>query len=875
MKSRESLKRRDTGRTGSVVLLARLIGSMALLVIMGIVVFLKFYSRYNDRILYSERLSQMQDVTAQLFSGLEDVVEGQWNTVDILCNYMELAQPESTQELQRFMEKQSRLNNMDEELDNLLAVDEEGRYYTQKGRMGTLQELNYLLDEPESISFVSNTVTTNRTKMVFLKRLPESKEMENGTRILYYGFTRDMTELEPYFGCSAYEGKSSVYVVDREGLKIFSSAAAEGQDSLIQGYNVFGVLENMEYLHDSSFDETRQELAQEGIVYSNAVLNGEEYYYALYQMEGSEWIMVFLVKASAVASNTVELVNTTVRIVMIFAVLMAAACVTFLFLVMQSQQKRQLSAARENNKALEKLNRELESASKAKTDFLANMSHDIRTPMNAIVGIAGLMEHEEGLSDKMYGYISKVQLSSRHLLSLINDVLDMSRIEAKEVSLNVEVVSLAEQLSQIDTIIRGQTSAKGQSFRIRSWRIAHEYLLCDGVRLRQVIINLLSNATKYTPQGGSVMLEIEEIPCERESCAEFLIRVTDNGYGMEPEFVKHMFEPFTRAENSTTNKVQGTGLGMAITKNIVDLMGGEIKVDSTPGEGTCIEVRLHMAINQEMTALARKNRPIDSMLLLSSDTRLIENARAAVSIGGVLLQTAESIQAGLSMLKEKNADTVLVDASLAKKEGLEQLIGQFADYKKKEKGQIFLVKIIGEGENATEEALLKKGSLDGILTRPFFLSELFHAIEKRQSKNGGKTGHTSVIHGMRFLCAEDNELNAEILEAMLEMEGASCKIYENGKMLVEAFEVMKPGEYDAILMDIQMPVMNGLEATRQIRAGKNPVGRTIPILAMTANAFSEDVKSSMEAGMNAHISKPIEISVLENEMSRLLSGTGA
>ena len=379
-----------------------------------------------------------------------------------------------------------------------------------------------------------------------------------------------------------------------------------------------------------------------------------------------------------------------------------------------------------------------EKASRAKTTFLSNMSHDIRTPMNAIVGLTTLLEHEIHEPEKLQLHIQKIQNSSQHLLGLINDILDMSKIESSEVKLNEDPVDLMEQVAQIDSIICPQAEERGQEFKIHVHGIDHGHLLGDSVRLRQIFINLLSNAVKYTPVGGSVVLDLTEEPSSIPEHANISITVTDTGYGMTPEFIKTIFEPFTRAENSTTNKIQGTGLGMAITKSIVDLMGGRIQVKSELNKGSCFEVVLPFAIDPNGS-------------------------------------------------QEKN--------------------GKYLHQ---------------EGEKV------------------------------------------SVLKGMKFLCAEDNELNAEILEAILEMYQASCKICPDGEKLVEAFETSAFGDYDAILMDVQMPNMNGLEATKRIRNGKNPLGRTIPIIAMTANAFNSDVQECLDAGMDAHVSKPLDIGKIIN-----------
>ena len=419
----------------------------------------------------------------------------------------------------------------------------------------------------------------------------------------------------------------------------------------------------------------------------------------------------------------------------------------------EAKAKQAAAQAQELNRKLQFSQKELqaallqaESANAAKTTFLSNVSHDIRTPMNAIVGITTLMEHEPGLSDKMKEYLSKLRASSSHLLNLINEILDMNKIEAGKATLNTEPFSLQEQIRQIDSVVRPQARARNQSFVIRTHNVRHDALEGDATRLRQVLLNLLSNAVKYTDPGGHVSLDVEELP-RSGHYARCKFRVTDDGIGMSEEFQKHIYEPFTRAENSVTNKVQGTGLGMSITKGIVDMMGGAISLESQPGKGSCFEVMLEFKIDQ-------------------------------------------------------NAENEPAPAEPAKRE------------------------------------------------------------------ETGDAPEGSVLKGMRFLCAEDNAINAEILQAVLELQGASCTICQNGTEIVEKFKTVRPGDYDAILMDVQMPGMNGYEATRAIRNGENPLGRTIPILAMTANAFSEDVQKSYEAGMDAHLSKPVELKELEQTLRR-------
>lgn len=876
------------------------IAAFVIVVSAGVFWFLRFYNSYIDGMLYQERLSQMKEVTTQLFTGLEDVVQNQWKEVDTFTNYVELGKPEDAESLLTFMGKQVRLNNMETAGENLVAVDELGRYLTQDGWQGTLEEMELLLDKPERVSFVSKSLTSDETYMYFLNRLPEPVQMQDGdrtTNLIYYGVAKDMTQLNGYFTCEAYNDSNSVYVLDKQGTRLFRS----NNNDLIEGYNAYSVLEKMEYLHGHSFEDARAELDKSGYGYANAVLNGEEYYYALYQMDYAEWTLLFLVPSSYVATNVVSMVNTTVRLIMVFAVVLLIVSASVIFMIQQIQQKRALKAERRNNETLAGINKELDHknndlieavriaetatqqaesateqaeqamqeaqrANRAKSDFLANMSHDIRTPMNAIVGITKLMAHDKSDPEKMDTYIRKVQQSSQHLLSLINDVLDMSKIESGSVTLNTEPVSMAEQVAQVESIIRSQTEERDQDFEIRIREIHHEYLIGDAVRLRQILINLLSNAVKYTPVGGRIVLELEEQACDIPGHAAFHISVTDNGYGMTPEFVTHIFEPFTRAENSTTNKVQGTGLGMAITRNIVEMMGGRISVQSEPEKGSCFVVDLPLPIDYDI----RNELPVKNILLITDEDSFIRNVSAAFRDTDASLYVAQTEAEADSKLEKENIELVLLDR---------QLQGQtLADHIKRLRTKTkdaILIYCCNYTEQNQVRIMAGRGEIDGIIVRPFFLSNLIRAVDRIKNNTPIETHDgKSILNGMKFLCAEDNALNAEILTALLDMNGATCTIYPDGQQIANAFATVKPGEYDAILMDVQMPVMNGLDATRVIRRSTNPLGRTIPIIAMTANAFSEDVQSCLDAGMDAHVSKPLDVSVLERTVQNIVKFSG-
>ena len=430
-------------------------------------------------------------------------------------------------------------------------------------------------------------------------------------------------------------------------------------------------------------------------------------------------------------------VNQNIYIV-VFTTLLAFVFCCILYYFSNRQQEK---LRREREEEREVYSRQLaealqaaQIASSSKTTFLSNMSHDIRTPMNAVLGFTALLAKDAENPDKVREYTKKILASGQYLLSLINDILDISKIESGKVVLNFEKFILNDLLSSVEAIIRPMAEAKHQNFYIEISGIAHEYFVGDETRLHQILINLLSNAVKYTPEGGSIWFRVIGLSQRSAQYEHILIEVEDNGFGMTPEYLETIFDAFTRAENSTTNKVQGTGLGMAITRNIVELMGGTIKVSSEVNKGTLFRVDLEFRISEDR-------------------------------------------------VEPKNEELTDIDSSN--------------------------------------------------------------------------------LEGLHFLAAEDNEINAEILEEILKIEGADCVVVENGKLAVERFMNAAEGEFDAILMDVQMPVMNGYDATRAIRALAREDAKTIPIIAMTANAFLEDEKEALEAGMSVHVAKPLDIELFK------------
>ena len=599
----------------------------------------------------------------------------------------------------------------------------------------------------------------------YLVAIPCQEYTINGETYTAIGTVYDHSKLDSMLKLKGYDGKAYLFMLDHDGNITYTNLSG---DKYQRNYSLLKHLKGEQAITEEEADLFKKKFdnRESGV----ALLGKQNPYYLGYCPIESNNTMLVCIVAKGVVDNVLRDYQKTV----LFTTILMAGFIFLLFaglfysisrLSLADQkaeyEKRNNELHLQTMKEMEVVNQKLkkaknvatealqtaENANKAKTDFLSNMSHDIRTPMNAIIGITSLIRHDAGNKAKVIEYADKIDISSQHLLGIINDVLDMSKIEAGKTVFKYSDFSILDLVQELDTIFHTQIYEKQQTLTIIKENIQHEWVNGDQVHLIQIFSNLLSNAVKYTQEGGEIQFFVEECETKSSVYAKYRFLVSDNGMGMSADFKDTIFDAFTRAESSLTNKIQGTGLGMAITKNLVEAMGGTIDVESELGQGSCFEVLMDLKIAEDRT---------------------------------VALVTQEE----------------------------------------------------------TDEQ-------DG-----------------------------NILQGMKFLCAEDNELNAEILTELLKIEGAECTICENGEEILKAFEQSAPGDYDMILMDVQMPVMNGYEATRAIRRSSHELAKTIPIIAMTANAFSEDIQHSLAAGMNAHVSKPVEMKVLEKTIRSIKSGGG-
>ena len=650
----------------------------------------------------------------------------------------------------------------------LIFLQENGKAITTDGTKIRVDMPSKLLLELKNGYNIGKLVSLDyeqKKKDGYLVAIPCQEYTINGETYTAIGTLYDHSKLDSMLSVKSYNGNAYLFMLDNDGNITYTN---QKEDKFFRNYFLLKHLKGDQAITEEEADSLQKKL--DGREQGVELLGSDKPYYLGYcPIENNNTMLICIVEKSVV-DNVLKDYQKTI----VFETILMAGFILLLFaglfysISRRSLAEQKAEYEKRNNeiqtqamKEMEESNKKLkkakdiatealqtaENANKAKTDFLSNMSHDIRTPMNAIIGMTSLIRHDAGNKAKVIEYADKIDISSQHLLGIINDVLDMSKIEAGKTVFKYTDFSILDFITELNTIFHSQIDEKNQTLTIIKENIRHEWVNGDQVHLMQIFSNLVSNAVKYTQEGGKIQFLVEECETKSSVYAKYRFLVSDNGIGISADFKETIFDAFTRAESSVTNKIQGTGLGMAITKNLVEAMGGTIDVESELGQGSCFEVLIDLRI-------------------------------------------AEDRSVSSTVQEEKN----------------------------------------------------------------------------EQNDN--------IFQGMRFLCAEDNELNAEILTELLKIEGAECTICENGEEILKTFEKSAPGDYDMILMDVQMPVMNGYEATKAIRRSSHELAKKIPIIAMTANAFSEDIQHSLAAGMNAHVSKPVEMRVLEKTIRSIKTGGG-
>ena len=627
-----------------------------------------------------------------------------------------------------------------------------------------------------------------------------------------------------------------------------------------------------EQLQKQSDSAVNESSAENPVEKFSAALKKHEEYTAILEVNGeerqiygislpySEWYLVSVMPYT-ILDNAINNLGSQ----RIFMTLLSCASV---LIILTAIFLRYFSITRSQMNELKKARQAALEANKAKSEFLANMSHDIRTPMNAIVGMTAIAAAHIDDRKQVENCLRKITLSSKHLLGLINDVLDMSKIESGKLTLTTEQISLKEVVEGIVNIMQPQVKTKKQTFDIHVENILTENVWCDGVRLNQVLLNLLSNATKYTPEGGAIHLSLfEENSPKGERYVRIYIKVKDNGIGMSPDFLKRIYESYSRADGARIHKTEGAGLGMAITKYIVDAMEGTIDIQSEPDKGTefllTFDFEKADAMNMDMVL------PSWNMLVVDDDELLCRTAMDALKSIGIKAEWTLSGEKAIELVNEhhkrrEDYQIILLDWKLPGMNGI-----QVAKEIRHNLGDEVPILLISAYDWSEFEAEAREAGISGFISKPLFKSTLYYALRQymgTETENGQTSNPNSDLSGRRILIAEDNELNWEVANELLSDLGVELDWAEDGQICLDKFQKSPEGYYDAVLMDIRMPHMTGYEATKMIRGLNHPDALSIPIIAMSADAFSDDIQHCLECGMNGHIAKPIDIM----EVSRLL-----
>ncbi len=541
------------------------------------------------------------------------------------------------------------------------------------------------------------------------------------------------------------------------------------------------------------------------------------------------------------------------------------------YIVLKSDTTELYQEQSERNKQMRSALQEAREANMAKSSFLSSMSHEIRTPMNAIIGISNIALQDPGLTDRTRDHLKKIGVSAHHMLDLINDILNMSRIESGRMVLKSEEFSMHSFLEQINTLVSSQCQDKGLHYQCVVEGNLEKYYIGDNMKLKQVMINILGNAVKFTPKGGNVTFSVKQTSKLNEH-ATLLFRIQDTGIGMDEEYLPQIFEPFTQEDATTTNRYGGSGLGMAITKNIIELMNGTVKVSSEKGKGSLFSVMIPLRVSERSSRNDGEIHPGDfHVLIIDDDPISTQHVKLVLDEAGVVSDIALSAEDGLNTLNIARArgnsyNLILVDYRMPELDGIEVS----RKIRETDKDVIIIMLTSYSWLEIEEEAYA--AGIDSFISKPLLvrdvMDEFRNAFDRKQSRTVEEVPID--LAGRTILLAEDLEINAEIMTELLEMRDMSVEVAENGRIAVDLFEKSAPGYYDAILMDMRMPVLDGLDATREIRAGSHPDSASIPIIALTANAFDEDVQRAIQAGMNAFLSKPVEPDKLYETLAQMI-----
>ena len=866
IKANANMKRNNTNKK-FITMLSSIIVGVLLSIVMFIILSI-FMTKNSSSTINSASEIYMQGMGSQVAKRYETAITLKMDMVDALAktNILDNNTKPTPEEL--------------EALNESLRVNAKARgfeylaYYDAEGHMDMILGKEANITDPEPFR---DSIRKGSKKVAVGKGVDENGVTDNGlifisVPIKGYFMHDGTTECLSLVAGVSNENIVNMLSMDRDDAATVYSHIIRRNGSFVirsasevDGYSnyfdqIHSMVDSASEEADRHIDELTQKMEKDEI-YSSAMntIDGRIHLYCE-KLAYSEWYLVTIMDYD-VLDVLINHLNFQWGIMATITCIVIAAVLMGIFLVY-------IKFNRQNTKQLEFAKESAVKANQAKSEFLSNMSHDIRTPMNAIVGMTAIARSNIDDQEHVQNCLKKIAISSKHLLGLINDILDMSKIESGKMTLNIEQISLREILNGIATIVQPQMKTKKQKFDIYIHDIITESVYCDSVRLNQVLLNLLSNAIKFTSEEGMIEIALSQVESPKgENFVRNIIQVKDNGIGMSKEFLPTIFDSFIREDNARVHKTEGTGLGMAITKYIVDAMNGSIEVESEKGKGTTFTITLDLEkaleIEEEMIL------PNWKMLVVDDDELLCETTVSSLKSIGIDSEWTLSGQGAVDMAihahKKNNCyDVILMDWKLPDMDGIEA-----AKRIREELGDEIPILLVSAYDWGDMEQEARKAGISGFISKPLFKSTLYYGLKKfvkneiKDDKKPVEDIPQSNLEGYHILLAEDNDLNWEIAEVLLSSIGATIDRAENGKICVEMLTESKPGSYDVILMDIRMPVMTGLEATVEIRKSEHP-DKDIPIIAMTADAFSDDMKKCLDCGMNAHIAKPIEIDVVKN-----------
>lgn len=801
--------------------------------------------------MYAESSEHLNEVSQQMASSLNKQTENQWRLLDLFYHsYIDA----STRDMEAF-NSVIREQQADWGFDGLCFVDENATYYDSETHFSLLSQesvTDHLLTRQEPV-ILDNVIFEDTQRLIFLTPIPDMRFGDQTFRAI--GVTYNRQNIFDILNIEAFNAQASLYIIHEDGVVLFRST----QDELIQGYNLINSLAQDAQFQRGSAQTLRESIGTEKRELMTVTLDGSEYYLNHTPIGVDDWQLVMLVPVDVVSGRIKQ-----VSVLSFVCLSLVGALVVASFLLLHTASTKKVLRAEAQAR------RAAESANLAKSQFLSNMSHDIRTPMNAITGMAKIASDHIDEPEMVEDCLKKITLSGRLLVNLINDILDMSKIESGKMSLNNSTASLVDVMENVVSITQPTVRQKDLDFHIRIHGLEHETLSFDALRLNQVLINLLGNAVKFTPEGGRISLDVTERPSEREGFAHFVFRVSDTGIGMSPEFLTHLFDSFSRERDGRVDKIEGSGLGMAITKMIVTMMGGAIAVESAPDRGSVFTVDLDLCLAEDPDEL---RLPPIKVLVADDDGDTLQSARQFLQELGVCADVTDSGEGAIQMALAAHAagadyQVIFLDWKMPGLDGVsaaqairDQICAEIP------------ILMVSAYDWSSIETRAAEACVNGFIQKPFFKSTLYNCIQKyvlHREDKAETVAEAFRLTGRHILLAEDNEINREIAATVLADLGAEVAEAQNGREAVEAFDRSAPGYYDVILMDLQMPVMDGYEAARAIRLLDREDAGTIPIFAVTADAFAEDIEQVKKAGMNSHLAKPLNVPEMLKEIQKYL-----